>query len=419
MGELRLGELELGVADFQLRPDADLLTRPREPQPLLRGDQRLRGDAHLRAGRRELCHGLLDVGGHVAPAVLQIVLREGDLHLGLAHVGVGGEAAEEVPVEVDDAGELARVARVQVGELPELARAAVVGRSDRHRGPVVAVRGAGLLAVRLGGKLGRLDGRPVRQRALHRLVRGRRLGRIVHQARRLGDCERLPGIGADREREIGPRQLDAGLLPEPLDLVVVAVHARLVNVGLRGPPTVEELLHEAGLIAAAGRGVAQHAELALRTHQLVEALLDEETDLQPLLVHLRLRRLQIQVRGVEVVPPLPAVEDELLELQAGAEVVAGVQLLRGVLDDALNVVLARRRLGAGPARARVEVEPREDGRAGEDAVLPGRKRKQPLLLQIGVLIEREPQRVLEREQLLRVLRSSRRGGRCVRRRRGC
>src|SRR5207253_8403269 len=113
------------------------------------------------------------------------------------------------------------------------------------------------------------------------------------------------------QRQVLPRQFDESLLPEPVDLVVVAVGARGVDVRLRGAATVEEPLREVGLIAAALSGVSQHLELPLQPDQLVEALLDRVDGREALFFDGRLTRLERETGRLEIVPPVAAVEDEL------------------------------------------------------------------------------------------------------------
>src|SRR6267154_2290018 len=84
--ELRLRELQLRVAHLQLRTYAHFLPRARETQAFLRRLLRLLRDAGLGAGGSQLRHGLLHVGGDAAPSAVEIVLRERDLDLRLAHV---------------------------------------------------------------------------------------------------------------------------------------------------------------------------------------------------------------------------------------------------------------------------------------------------------------------------------------------
>src|SRR4051794_21879183 len=82
-GELALGELQLGIAHFQLRPDADLLPGASEAEVLARRLHALRGDARLLPGRGELGDGALHVGSDGAASGREIHLgeRRGDVRL--------------------------------------------------------------------------------------------------------------------------------------------------------------------------------------------------------------------------------------------------------------------------------------------------------------------------------------------------
>src|SRR5256885_9219521 len=147
-GKLALGELELGIAHFQLGPDADLLPGAGEAEVLSCGLHALCGDARLLSGRGELGDGALHVAGYVAAARTEIDLglRRGDVRLG--GLGLGGKAAEHVPGQVDAAPQGAgRVDRV--GERTEVARLLAEASIERDGWPVIAPHRRSILALRL------------------------------------------------------------------------------------------------------------------------------------------------------------------------------------------------------------------------------------------------------------------------------
>src|SRR3984893_817818 len=394
--ELRLRELQLRVAHLQLRTYAHFLPGAREPQAFLRGLLRLLRDADLGAGGRELRHGLLHVGGDAAAPADEIVLRERDLDLRLAHVGLRRKPGEEVPGQVQQHAAVAVAGRtlevpgdvVAGPSLPEAIR--------RERRPVVPLRRRRRLPVRLGGQRERLQARAIAQRALQGLLQRGRLDGLGEHVRRLGDGERGARIQPDGGGQIGSRQLHVALLPQTRHLVVVAVRPRRVYVGLGGAASLEQPLRIVRLVAAAGRRLGEHLQLPLRAHQLVEALLDQVRDLQPLLIDLRLAGVQREIRCGDVVPPLAAVEDELGEVQPG---VGGAVIGGGLRKGHARNHHGARALPVGGDR-RIEVEVGDDGGASDDAVLLRRKREQDLPLQIGIALQRQLHRFVQGEGLL-------------------
>ena len=208
---------------------------------------------------------------------------------------------------------------------------------------------------------------------------------------RLDDGERVRRVCADGDGQVLPGQLDARLLSQPADLVVVAVGPRSIDVRLGGAATLEQALGEIGLIAAALRRLAQHLQLALLPHQLVEALLDRVHGGQALLLDIRFRGGQVQVRGGEVVPPLAAVEEELARAQRRAVPAEhlGTGHLHylcagcGIGERADHLAAAV----AGVAQGAVEVELGQDGRARDDLVLLRGKRLVLRAPQVVVAVE--------------------------------
>src|SRR5437764_1902202 len=97
-GKLALGELELGIAHFELGPDADLLPGAGEAEVLSCGLHALGGDARLLPGRRELRDSPLDVGSDGAAPGREVHLGLGCADVGLFRGGLGVEACEDVPV---------------------------------------------------------------------------------------------------------------------------------------------------------------------------------------------------------------------------------------------------------------------------------------------------------------------------------
>src|SRR5438067_10242235 len=407
--QLRLRELQLRVAHFQLVADADFLPGAREPQPFLGGLFRLLRDPRLLPRGGELRDGLLHVGSDVAPAAGEVVLRQGNLHLGLADVGGGAEAVEDIPGQGDRSGEL-RIAVEPVRELPESLRGPVVPGADGQGRPVVALGDRGELPVLVGGARERLQAGAVLHRARDRVRRGRRLGRVLHQIRRLRHGQGLAGIDADGHCQIRPRQLHEALLAEALHLVVVPVGARRVDVGLRGAPALEQALRVVGLIPAARRGVAEHLQLALGPDQLIEPLLDEVGDLQPLFLDLRLARLESEVGGGQVVPPLAAVEDQLREHDRGAVPVGHHGGRSG--EDVAAGNQPGRAFALPHLRARgVEVQAGKDRRARDHLVLFRGEREEDLPLQIRIALQRQLHGGVQRDWT-RLRQGSRRDNHC-------
>src|SRR5882762_4004521 len=401
--ELRLRELQLRVAHFQLRTHSHLLPGAREPQAFFRRLLRLLRDAGLGTRGGELRHGLLHVGRDAEASAGEIVLRERDLDLGLAHVGLRRQPGEEIPGQVQGHAAVAVAARSLQGPAHVVAGASLPEAVRRERRPVVPLRRRCRLPVRLGGQRERLQARAIGQRELQRLRQRRRLDRLREHVRRLGDGKRGARIHSDAGGEIGSRQLHVPLLPQSRDLVVVAVRPRRVDVRLGGAASLEETLRVVRLVAAAGRRLGEHLQLPLRAHQLVEALLHQVRDLQPLLIDLRLAGVQRQIRGGDVVPPLAAIEDELADVQpdGGGAVIGG-----GLQKSYARNHHGARALPVGGDRS-IEVDLGEDGGASDDAVLLRRKREQDLPLQIGVALQRKLHRFVQGEGLL--LRDHRRG----------
>src|SRR5260370_18310519 len=69
--QLRLRQLQLGVAHFQLRAHAHFLPRARQPQAFPPRLLRLMGHPHLRPRRRELGDRLLHAAGHAPPPIAE------------------------------------------------------------------------------------------------------------------------------------------------------------------------------------------------------------------------------------------------------------------------------------------------------------------------------------------------------------
>src|SRR5467141_3481656 len=397
--ELRLGELQLRIAHLELRTDADFLTRARQPQTFPGRLFRLLRHPRLRAGGGELGDRLLHVAGDRPPSVHEIVLRQGHLDLRLAHVRHRAQPVEEVPAQAHARRSQAVAARGLEERLCLGGRAAPLPEEGDRR-PVIALRGGSELAVLFGGQGERSQAGAIVQRPRDRVRRRRRLGRSAHHVLRLRHGERRAGIEPDRRGEIGAGQFDDPLLPEALHLVVVAVGAGGVDVRLRGAAALEQPLCVVGLVAAAGGRLPEHRELPLRPHQLVEALLDEVGNLQPLLVHLLAARLLPQIGRGEIVPPLSAVEDELAQLQPGG--VDGLirraplSLERPRHQHSLHHLEAVGPLLGGTG---VEGELRQDGRARDHPILLGGQREQQLPLQVGVPLQREIHGGVERERL--------------------
>src|SRR6266403_1549491 len=329
--ELRLRELQLRVAHLQLRTYAHLLPGARQPQALLRRLLRL--------------------------------LR--DLDLRLAHVGLRREPGEDVPGQVQRHAAMAVATRSLEGPADVVAGPSLPEPVRRERRPVASLGRRRGLPVRLGGQRERLQARAIAQRALQGLRQRGRLDGLGEHVQRLGDGERSARIQSDGGGQVGSRQLHVALLAQTRHFVVVAVRPRRVDVGLGGAASLEQTLCVVRLVAAAGRRLGEHLQLPLCAHQLVEALLDQVGDLQPLLLDLRLAGGEPEIRGGDVVPPLAAVEDELAEVQPGVGgAVIGARLRKG---HARNHHGARA-LPVGGDR-RVEIEVGEDGGAGDDAVL--------------------------------------------------
>src|SRR5207237_10242123 len=97
--ELRLGELQLRIAHLELRTDADLLTRARQPQTFPGRLLRLLRYPRLRARGGELGDRLLHVAGDRPTSVGEIVLRQCHLDLRLAHVRRRAPPVEAVPAQ--------------------------------------------------------------------------------------------------------------------------------------------------------------------------------------------------------------------------------------------------------------------------------------------------------------------------------
>jgi len=200
-----------------------------------------------------------------------------------------------------------------------------------------------------------------------------------------------------------PRETpDARFLPEPVDLVAVAVRPRGVHVGLRRAATLEEALDEVGLIAAALRRFPEHAQLTLLPHQLVEALLHGEHRGQPLFVEVGLRGGQAQIGCGEVVPPLAAVKKQLRRAQRPT--VAAEHLGAGDLRH----LGAGHRIGEGAghlapadavvAQRAVHVELGQDRSPRDHQVLPGRERLVLAAAEVVVPLQRELDGALQRER---------------------
>src|SRR5439155_442969 len=136
-------------------------------------------------------------------------------------------------------------------------------------------------------------------------------GLLLHRSR-FRDGQRLRWIPTERQSEILPRQLDARLLSQTVDLVVVAARSGRVDVRLGGSAALEQSLREVRLVAAALRGVAENLELPLLPHELVESLLDGVDGREALLLDVRLARRQREIGRGEIVPPLATVEEQLL-----------------------------------------------------------------------------------------------------------
>src|SRR6266404_3107521 len=402
--ELGLRELQLRVAHLQLRTHTHLLPGAREPQAFLRRLLRLLRDAGLGARGGELRHRFLHVGGDAAASAGEIVLGERNLDLRLAHVGLRRKAGEEVPGQVQRHAAVAVAARSLEVPADVVAGPSLPEAIRRERRPVVPLRRRRRLPVRLGGQRERLQARAIVQRALQGLRQRGRLDGLGEHVRRLGDGERSARIQSDGGGQIGSRQLHVALLAQTRHFVVVAVRPRRIDVGLGGAASLEQALGVVRLVAAARRRLAEHLQLPLRAHQLVEALLDQVRDLQPLLIDLRLAGGEPEIRGGDVVPPLAAVEDELAEVEPGVGgAVIGAGLRKG---HARNHHGSSASTAAG--RQRVGTVVGEDGGAGDDAVLLRRKREQDLPLEIGVPLQRQLHRFVQREGL-RLLRDRCRG----------
>src|SRR6267142_465996 len=233
--ELGLRELQLGVAHFQLRTHTHLLPGAREPQAFLRRLFRLLRDAGLLPRGGQLRNCLLYVRSDVAPAVRKVVLCKQHLDLRFPDIGVGAEAVEHVPTQVDRPRQ-AGVAVHMVGEAAVRGREAVIPRPQRQGRPVIALGDGNELPVLFGPELERLQAGPVLQRVRDRFGGGRRLGRLLHETRRFRDSQRLAGIDADCDCEIRPGQLHHPLLAKAQHLVVVAVGASGVDVRLGRAP---------------------------------------------------------------------------------------------------------------------------------------------------------------------------------------
>src|SRR6267143_341631 len=401
--ELRLRELQLRVAHLQLRTYAHLLPGARQPQALLRRLLRLLRDADLGAGGGQLRHGLLHVGGDAPAPAGEIVLGERDLDLRLAHVGLRREPGEDVPGQVQRHAAMAVATRSLEGPADVVAGPSLPEPVRRERRPVASLGRRRGLPVRLGGQRKRLQARAIAQCALQGWLQRGRLDGLGEHVRRLDHGERGPRIESDGGGQVGSRQLDVPLLAQTGDLVVVAVRPRRVDVGLGGAASLEQTLRVVRLVAAAGRRLGEHLQLPLRAHQLVEALLDQVRDLQPLLIDLCLAGVQRQIRGGDVVPPLAAIEDELADGQpdGGGAVIGG-----GLQKSYARNHHGARALPVGGDRS-IEVDLGEDGGASDDAVLLRRKREQDLPLQIGIALQRKLHRSVQGEGLL--LRDHRRG----------
>src|SRR5882672_1610245 len=403
--QLRLRELQLRVAHFQLRPHTHFLARPRQPQPFLRRLLRLLRDAGLRARGAELRNCLLYVSGDAPAPAHEIVLRQPHLDLCLAHVRLCGEPGEDVPVQVQRHARLGVAARGLEQEDHVVAAPAVPEPVHRQGRPVVALRRGSRLAIGFGGQRKPLQAGPLRQRALDGVLHSRGLVGLGEHVRRLHHRQRSSRIESDGGGEVGARQLDGAFLAEPLHLVVVPVCARGVNVGLGGPAALEQPQRVICLVAAPDRGIAEDLKLPLCPDQLVEALLHQVGDLQALLIDLRLGRLQAEIRSGHVVPPLATVEDELPD---GESCVAGAVDTRALgerfaLDDEVARSLPRDPDG------RIEVHGREDGGPRDHLVLLRRQGEQDLPLQIGIALQRQLHRLVQRQRLRRLLRDRCRG----------
>src|SRR6267378_721845 len=398
--ELRLRELQLRVAHLQLRTYAHFLPGARQPQALLRRLLRLLRDADLGAGGGQLRHGLLHVGGDAPAPAGEIVLGERDLDLRLAHVGLRREPGEDVPGQVQRHAAMAVATRSLEGPADVVAGPSLPEPVRRERRPVASLGRRRGLPVRLGRQRKRLQARAIAQCALQGWLQRGRLDGLGEHVRRLDHGERGPRIESDGGGQVGSRQLDVPLLAQTGDLVVVAVRPRRVDVGLGGAASLEQTLRVVRLVAAAGRRLGEHLQLPLRAHQLVEALLDQVRDLQPLLIDLCLAGVQRQIRGGDVVPPLAAVEDELADVQpdGGGAVIGG-----GLRKAHARNHYGSRALPVGGDR-RIEVGVGEDGGASDDAVLLRRKREQDLPLEIGVPLQRQLHRFVQREGLRPLLR---------------